>query len=104
MESVSRRSYFWSITLLGSILLLEIAVRFWRHPAEFDGWDYFEWGLDAALVVVIWFAYRRQLKDLDRLVEQVEGEALARMYFDAYGMVLFAYFFLLQILTSVHRH
>src|ERR1700675_619334 len=101
---MSRRSYFWSMTLLGSLLLLDIAVRFWRHPAEFGSWDYFEWGLNAALVVVIWFAYRRQLKDLDKLVEQVGEKALVRMYSHAYLMVLLAYLFLLQCLSSIHRH
>jgi hypothetical protein len=101
---MSRNSYFWAMTLFGSIVLLDIAARFWRHPADFASWDYFEWGLNAALIVVIWFAYRRQLQDLDKLAEHVEEKALARMYSHAYLMVLFAYLFLLQWLTSVPRH
>ncbi len=97
------RGYFGGITLLGSVLLLEIAVHLYRAPAGFARWDYFDWGLNAALVVAIWFVYRRQLKNLDKLTEQVGDKALVRLSADTFSIALFAYLFLLQALSHL-RH
>jgi hypothetical protein len=98
------RGYFGGITLLGSILLLDIAVRLYRAPAGFAGWDYFDWGLNATLVVAIWFVYRRQLNNLDKLTEQVEEKALVRLSADTFSIALFAYLFLLQTLSHLRHH
>jgi hypothetical protein len=100
----SRGSNFWGITAVGSILLLDIAAHLLRPPAGFDGWDYFEWCLNAALVLFIWVAYRRQLRDFDRLAEQVEEKALSRVYHRSDAMIVLAYLFLLQALSHMHRH
>jgi len=83
---------------------LDVAVHLYRAPAGFVGWDYFDWGLNVALVVAIWFACRRHLKNLDKLAERVEGKVLARLSADALSIALIAYIFLLQALSRMHRH
>jgi hypothetical protein len=95
--------YFRGITALGSLLLLDIGIHLFRASAGFAGRDYAEWGLNAALVVVIWLAYRRQAKDIGKLAGQVEEKALIRMSNDAFLTVLLAYIFLGQVLMNV-RH
>src|SRR5579864_1367809 len=101
---MSRPFGFWVITFLGGILLLDIAVHLSRAPSGFAGLDYFEWGMNAVLVVVIWVSCRRQLRDLDKLAGQVEQKVMVRMSGNAYGMAFVAYLFLLQQLTHLHRH
>ena len=101
---MSRGSNFWGITLLGGLALLNIAARLFRHPVGLEAWDYFEWSMNAALVVVIWFGYRRQLRDLDKLTEQVEKKTLSRIYLWSNSMIVFAFLFLLQGLSHMHRH
>src|SRR6266540_487369 len=96
--------YFWALTLIGSILLLDIGAIFWHPPAGFAAWDYLEWGLNATLVVVIWYKYRRQLQDLNKLSDRIDGKALGRLSTHAYSITFFAYIILLQCLASIHRH
>jgi hypothetical protein len=98
------RSNFWGITTLGCILLLDIAVHLLRRPAGFEAWDYFEWSMNAALVLAIWIGYRRQLRDFDGLAQVVDEKALSRLTRASDSMVLLSYIFLLQALTHIHRH
>jgi hypothetical protein len=98
------RGNFWGITALASVLLLDIAAHLLRPPAGFEAWDYFEWGLNAALVLVIWFGYRRQLRELDSLAETVDEKALSRVSHASGATVTLAYIFLLQALSHMHRH
>jgi hypothetical protein len=98
------RSNFWGVTSLGCVLLLDIAVHLFRRPAGFEAWDYFEWGMNAALVLLIWFGYRRQLRDLDSIAETLNEKALSRVSRASGATVLLSYLFLLQALSHMHRH
>jgi hypothetical protein len=92
----------WAVTVMGSILLLDVAVTLWRSRA-LARWDYFELGLNATVVVIIWLAYRRQLQDLNILAERIDDRAIARLSVGAFLTVLFAYLYVGQALTNMHR-
>jgi hypothetical protein len=99
------RGNFWGITLLGCMVLFEMATRLFRSSTGPTAWDYFEWALDAALVVAIWFAYRRQLRVLDELAPQIEQNALARISGGVNYPPLAAYVALLHLtIAHIHRH
>ena len=107
MESGTRtmsRNYLYSLAFLGGVILLDIAVHLFRPPAGFAGWDYLEQGLTAASIVVIWLLYRRYLRELDGLSNQVEKSTLERLSGICFSVALFAYVMIpLPIVLLHHR-
>jgi undecaprenyl pyrophosphate phosphatase UppP len=92
----------WAVTVMGGILLVDVAVTLWRSRALARG-DYFELGLSAATIVVVWLVYRRQLLDLNRVAERIDDKAIARLSVGAFMMVIFVYGFVGQALKDMHH-
>ena len=93
---LTSRFYLRLLALLGGLVLLNVAARLWRHPAGFGPMSYIELCVDAIVVVVIWIAYRRHTRDLDKLADRVEKKVHARLLSAPYTIAFFAYLLLLQ--------
>ena len=100
---MSRRYSFWTVTLFGGALLLDIAVHVLRPPVGFSGSDYIEPILGVVSIVAIWYAYSRLLQELNRLGGQVEAPALDRLSQFAFMMALFGYMLLPLPLVLIHH-
>jgi hypothetical protein len=100
MDMTWRSTSFQGITVIGSVLLADIAAHLFRSSQGLAALVHSAWGLDALLVVSIWFALRRQLNNLGKLSGQIEEKILARMHTNAFHMALVAYLFLLQALSK----
>ena len=92
----------WAVTVMGSLLLLDIAITLWRSRALAHS-DYFELAVSAVTIVLVWLGYRRQLQDLNKVAKGVDDKALARLSATSFFVVILAYLFAGQALANIHR-
>jgi hypothetical protein len=98
----SRRTALLCLTLLGSLALANVVVRFWRLRAGSDSLDLLVLGTIALGIVVIWFLYFTHMRALDKLSDQSEKKVLARLSSAAYTMGFFAYMMVIEALLLMH--
>ena len=98
------RNYLYILAFLGGTLLLDIAGHLLRPPTGFAGWDYLEPSLGVASIVVIWFLYRKCLRELDRLSKRVEKSALDRLSGICFSVAFIAYMMIPLPIVLLHHH
>jgi hypothetical protein len=102
--SMPRRDGFWAFTIFGVVVFTNVAARFWQFRAGLDILDRLTLGMIAMGILVVWLAYRRNLRQIDGLKGQIEEGALERLARNAQAMGFFAYLMLTQALSFMHRH
>jgi hypothetical protein len=102
--SMPRRDGFWAFSIFGVVVLADVAARFWRLRAGLDILDRLTLGTIAMGIVVVWLAYRRNLRQIGGLKGQIEEGALERLARNDQAIGFFAYLMLIQALSFIHRH
>jgi hypothetical protein len=101
MERMRRSLNFWVLTLIGSVNLIVVGLRFWR--GGLDALDYIRLATITLCIPLIWFAYFQHSQGLVQLESQVEEKTLARLTRNADTMCLFGYL-MLQSAMAVPIH
>jgi hypothetical protein len=98
------RNFLHILAVLGGVSSLDIVVHLLRPPAGFAGWDYLEPSLRVASVVIIWFLYRKYLRELDRLSNQVDKSTLDSLSGTCFYMALLAYMMIPLPIALIHHN
>jgi hypothetical protein len=89
-----QRASFWMLTMLGGLLLLTVAQKFWR-----PGTGRVELAGIGICVVGIWASFLRHQRTLSLLKGQIGEKALDRLFGTADSIAMFGYLLLLLALT-----
>jgi hypothetical protein len=100
--ATSRLWFFWGLTLMAMVILLDVGLRFWHPPTGTDLLGRFGWVMVAASVVVVWLIYLGHIGALSRLNGQVEAKTLEFLSSAAELFVFFNYITILIMLRFGH--
>ena len=87
------------MTILGVMLLLVLALRFWRSAV---GMDRFTLISVAMGVAVVGISYHKIRSELDQLTQAVTAKRLSALYLAANSMAIFGYGICMMALSLAH--
>jgi len=102
VPATPRLRSLWVITIMGIIILIDVALQFYRLRGGMDWFGRIVWGLVAAYAVSIWAAYRRHLEALSQLNGQIEGKISERLSTAASSLAFSGY--IVIVLMQIARH
>ena len=99
----SRRTELLMLTFLGIAMMADVGLRLWRSWAAPDSLDRLALGSIAFMIVALWVALFRHVRQLDKLAGHVEEKALNRLSTCASAIGTLGLVMLLDALLLMHH-